>query len=184
MKKRTKFIITTLWILLSRSYDVLATYQYTPDLKHEANPLASIFNFGWMTIIPIVAIITGYIIYAYYQSTFKSYPLHPQEKGYSFWQFATYLYLGKPAHWTATMYQLPKDKKRLHFYLGKVLTRCLAFAGIVSTVMWLLINYTGFYKQYHSAFAVYSILAVGCVLISAQWMKEEYKIYQLETLRA
>lgn len=182
MNKRTKFIITTLWILLSRSYDVLATYQYTPDLSNEANPLASIFGWGWIPILSIITILMSYIFYAYYISTFKNYQLHPQKKGYSFGKFASYVYLGKDAHWTANLYQLPNSFQRLHHFMGNILSRCFVYAGILTTPMWLLMNYTDFYKKYHSAAAVYTLLVVGCVALSVSWLRKEYNIYKQQSL--
>ena len=178
MNKRIKFIVTTLWILLSRSYDVFATYQYTPDLKHEANPLASVLGWGWMPILTLVSILMAYIIYAYYISTFKKYPLHPQQSGYSFVKFATYLYLGKNAHWTANLYQLPKDIKRMHHVMGNILSRCFVYAGMLTTPMWLLINYTDFYKEYHSAAFIYTLLVSGCLIITGAWFRQQYVIYK------
>lgn len=180
MSKRIKFFITVLWILLSRSYDVYATYQYTPDLSHEANPLASVLGLGWLPILIIVTVLMSYIIYAYYVSVFKKYPLHPKEVDYDFKNFAIFLYLGKKAHWSATLYQLPKDLNRLNHFMGNVLSRSFVFAGIVSTIMWLLINYTDFYKPYHNAPFIYSLLAIGSIGLSIQWMYNEYKKYRLQ----
>ena len=45
MNRKLKFIIMTVWILLTRGYDTYATYQHTPDLDKKANPLVSVFGF-------------------------------------------------------------------------------------------------------------------------------------------
>ena len=52
MKKNLKFIFTTTWILLSRSYDAYCTNALTPDLSKEANPLVSIGGISsWTTLL-------------------------------------------------------------------------------------------------------------------------------------
>lgn len=182
MKKYIRFTLITVWILLSRFYDVYATYQHTPDLKQEANPLASVLHLGWAPIIAIVALLTGYIIYAFYVSTFKKYDLAPKEKGYSFIPFAIYLYLGKKQHWTAMFYKLPKDVKRFNHFMGYMLAAGMSFAGVVSTAMWLLINYTDtYYYKYHNPVIVYSVILVGVVAIALQWHIKMYKQYKLAT---
>ncbi len=182
MKKYIRFTLITVWILLSRFYDVYATYQHTPDLKKEANPLASVLHLGWGPILLVVILLTGYIIYAFYVSSFKKYNLLPPERGYRFIPFSIYLYLGKKAHWTAMFYKFPKDIKRLNHYLGYMLAMGMAFAGVISTAMWLLINYTDFYmQQYHSPALVYTIILAGVVLIALQWHLKLYRQYKVVT---
>jgi hypothetical protein len=43
--KTLKFLIILLWILFSKSYDAYCTFQHTPDLSKEANPLVSLLGF-------------------------------------------------------------------------------------------------------------------------------------------
>lgn len=176
MRKSVKFAITTLWILLSRSYDVFATYQHTPNLQKEANPLASVFHLGWSPILLIISLLTIGLIYMYYVATFKPYDLLPQERGYNFRQVTTYTYLGKADKWTAMLYKLPKGKRLVH-YAGPLMARIISYAGIISTAMWLLINYTEFYKHYHTAGMVYAILIAGLIAIIAHWHWQLYRRY-------
>lgn len=177
MSKTVKFAVTTLWILLSRSYDVFATYQHTPDLQHEANPLASVFHLGWSPILLVVGLLTLAIIYFYYVATFKKYQLTPEQKGYNLRQFITHIYLGKADKWSAMLYKFPSSKRMIH-YFGPQLAKSMAFAGIISTTMWLLINYTEFYKHYHTAGMVYAILFVGIAAIIIHWHWQLYRRYR------
>ncbi len=181
MKKVMKFALTTAWILFSRAYDVYATYQHTPDLKKEANPLASVLHLNWSPILFIVGVLTLGILYAYYVATFKPFQLLPQEKGFNFRQVTTHIYLGHHDRWTALLYQLPKSRKRLLHYLGHTLTIAMVYVGIVSTAMWLLINYTEFYKDYHSARVVYGIIVVGILLSTYIWHRRMYRQYLIAT---
>ena len=180
MNKKITFSLTTTWILLSRAYDALCTYQYTPDLSHEANPLVSVLGMTWGPLLLVIGLLCIYSIYAYYRSVFEDFSLAPTEKGYSFNHFMGYVYIGRKCHWLSSLYRLPTSAKRFHHYMGHLFSRCLDFAGVVSTIMWLLINYTDFYmKQWHSTTFIYSLLAVGCTLICYQWLWRMYQAYKL-----
>ncbi|MFN0204432.1 MAG: hypothetical protein ACKVTZ_23135 [Bacteroidia bacterium] len=177
MNKQLKFWLVSLWIIFSRAYDAYATYVFTPDLSKEMNPLASILGLGWNPILLIVMGLTLYVVYAYYCSEFKPYNITPTEKGFSFSQFCTFLYLGRKRHWTAVLYQLPTDFNRIRQYTGVVLSPSLAYAGVISTLMWIGINYTTFYKQYHNAYAIYGLLILGVFGISIYKSWELYQVY-------
>lgn len=180
MRKSLKFILVTVWILVTRSYDAWSTFQYTPDLSREANPLASVFGLGWSPILLIVGVLCLYSIFAFYKSMFEEYAFLPSEKDLNFSEFTTYLYLGEKARWTEALYKLPSSWKRLNHYLGRYLTRCLVFVGFVSTAMWLGIWYSEFYKEAHSAVLIYSIIIAGCGLIAYLWNKNLYQDYNLQ----
>jgi len=177
MNRKLKFIITTVWILLSRAYDVYATYQHTPDLSKEANPLVSVFGFNWTSLLAVVLFCSIYVIYTYYLTTFHPFNLEPKEKGYTLSHFIGYIYTGKKQSWISLFYKFPKDLKRLNHYSGQLFSRCLVFAGVVSTIMWLLINNTEFYKNIHSVTMIYLILIIGSVIICHRWFKRKYSVY-------
>ncbi len=178
MKKVIKFSLVTLWIVLTRAYDAYSTYQYTPDLSQEANPLSSVLGLSWVPLLSIISLLLIYCIYAYYQSEFKSFNFLPSESGYTLSELSTYLYLGKKAHWTSIFYSLPNEGKRFNHYMGTLMPPCLVFAGVVSTIMWLLINYTDWYLAYHSATAIYLILILGGIAIVGRWNWKMYHQYQ------
>ena len=182
MNKRLKFALTTIWILFSRSYDAYCTNLLSPDLSKEANPLVTIVGISsWSTLLIILSVLTIYVIYANYISVFRPMNLLPNEKGYSFNNFVAFVYLGNKDSWTSILYKFPKDLKRANNYFGHLLTKGLVYAGFVSTVMWLLINNTDYYKTIHSAFLVYSILIAGCFVIGYRWNKNLYKQYQIDS---
>ena len=178
MTKNQKFIITTTWILLSRGYDAYCTYMLTPDLSKEANPLVSFGGISsWTTLIVILSLLTIYTLYAYYVSLYKPMNLIPKEEGYSFGDFVAYVYLGQKDSWTSVLYKFPRSFKRATHYFGHVLSKGLVFAGVVSSIMWLLINNTEFYKSIHSAALIYTILICGTLIIVYRWNKKLYKQY-------
>lgn len=178
MSKKLKFIVVSVWIILSRSYDVYATYQYTPDLSKEANPLTSVLGLGWLPLIIIVCVLTTYIIYAYYISLFEKYKLYPAKKHYSFSRFIGYMQTGKNIKWTGLFYTSPSDIKRVHHNFGPILAMCLSYAGIISTIMWLMINYTSFYKTYHNTGFIYGLIGMGCIALSIKWYWRHYLMYR------
>lgn len=177
MNKKVKFTMTTAWILLSRSYDAYCTHQLTPDLSKEANPLVSILGLTWTPLLIILGLLTIYAIYAYYISVFKPKNLFPTEKGYTFSQFAAFIYLGYMQKWTAVFYRVPNNFNRFNHYMGHTLTQCLVYAGFVSTLMWLLINNSDYYKTIHRATAIYIILIAGCVALIYNWNRVMYNRY-------
>ena len=182
MKKTIRFTLLSLWILLSRSYDAYATYQFTPDLESEANPLVSVLGMDWTPLLAIVGALTIYVVYAFYKRTFKTENLFPQERGLSFSQFIGYMYSGQKKSAWVLLYGLPKSFTRFNQFMGIHLTHGLIFAGVVSTLMWLGINYTEFYKDLHSVSAIYAILIAGTVLISYIWFRKAYTTYNLATV--
>jgi len=177
MAKKVKFIVTTVWIILSRSYDAYCTYQLTPDLSKEGNPLVSVIGMTWTPLLITIGILTLYVIYTYYISIFKPIEMLPTEKGYNMGNILAYSYLGQKDHWLSVIYRVPENIKRFNHFMGHTLIRCLVFAGFVSTAMWLLINYTDFYKSIHSSALIYSILIIGCIIIIYFWNKSMYKQY-------
>lgn len=182
MHKGLTFLIVSFLLLSTRAYDAYSTYQYTPDLSHEANPLVSLLGLSWIPLLIVLSLLMLYCLYAYYVSTFEAFDFAPEEKGYSFSEFTTYSYLGRKAHWSAMLIQLPRDAKRFHHYMGQLLTRCLLFAGFVSTLMWILIQYVpGYLGNFHSAKIIYMILGVGSVFIICQWSHKQYKSYITRT---
>jgi Kef-type K+ transport system membrane component KefB len=178
MKKHLKFFTLTAWILFSRSFDAYCTHTLTPDLSKEANPLVTVGGVSsWTVLIVILSILTAYALFTFFIRTYKPMNLFPEEKGYSFSHFVGYLFLGKKEPWTSTLFKYPSNMKRLNNYMGVILTRCLVFAGIVSTTMWILIHNSEYYRSIHSAPIVYSILIAGCFVIIYVWKKKEYNSY-------
>ena len=180
MSKKNKFIFTTIWILFSRSYDAYCTFQLTPDLSKESNPLVSWLGMTWTPLLITISLLTIYVIYVYARSVFYPTNLIPAEKGYSFSNIIAFVYLGYKDEWTALFYKFPKNLQRFNRYMGYFMPPCLVFAGIVSTLMWLLINYSSFYKNYHSVSLIYTFLIGGCVLIIYQWNRLLYQKYLRE----
>lgn len=96
----------------------------------------------WTPLLLTISILTVYVFHTYYLTTFKPRNLLPDEKGYTFSNVAAFIYLGRKDELTSVFYKFPHELSRFNYYMRHVLTRCLLFAGFVSTIMWVLINYT------------------------------------------
>src|SRR5882672_10004465 len=177
MTKKTKFIITTTWILLTRSYDAYCTNQLTPDLSKEINPLVSVLSMTWTPLLLTLAILITYSIYTYYLTVFKTKNLLPTQRGFSLSNIIAFTFLGQKDSWTAILYKFPKDISRFNQYMGHIMTRCLVFVGFVSTAMWILINYTDYYEKFHSPTFIYLFIVFGCAWIIYKWNKEMFIQY-------
>jgi len=178
--KRLKFFIILFWMLFTKSYDAYCTFQHTPDLSKEANPLVSVLGFNWFWLLLVIGILTIYTCYTLYLISFKPVKLYPVEKEYSFSNFIAYMYFGKKSNLLSMLYKLPSLKdKRIHYSLGNILVRYLVFAGLVSTIMWLLINNSEFYRDIHNHLVVYGILISGTFMIMYNYYKTNYKRYQM-----
>ena len=185
MSKSFRFALATVWILLSRSYDAYCTNQLTPDLSKESNPLVSVFGLSWTPLLLVLSVLTLYAIYVAYLVAFKPMNLLPREKGYSFGEVTAFTYFGtlgssrtsKRSPVIKMFYSIPKDLHRFNQYMGHTLTQCLVYAGIVSTVMWLLIRHTSFYAPFHNVYVIYTLLIGGCAAIIYTWHKRMYAEY-------
>ena len=177
MNKTIKFIVISLWVVLTRVYDTYATYQFTPDLSQEANPLVSILGFSWSPLLVTILGLSIWVIYCFFKATFSSHKPIPEETNYNFSNFIGYIYTGEKQKWFSILYKLPSSFNRFNLIMGHLLTRCLVFAGMISTTMWLLLNHTEFYKEIHSPYLIYSILVIGGVVICHHWFSTQFKRY-------
>jgi len=178
MKQHLRFFIIGSWILGSRAFDAFSTFQHTPDLSKESNPLASVMGLSWGPLLLVVTTLTLYAVYALAVRTYQPMELHPDEKDFTFSEFIGYVYLGKRAPWTTLFYRFPSSIHRFNTWMGYVMSSCLVYAGILSTLMWLLIQHVPWYRDYHSPALIYSLLIGGCLIILYRWNKNEFIRYQ------
>lgn len=179
MKKHLKFTLILTGILLTRAYDAYCTALFTPDLKREANPLASVFHVQWGGLLLIVGCMLLYVVYALYINMYKQVNLFPAQKHLSFGQFVVHSLYGPGERWTAFLYKLPADKQKMHYVFGYILSYGLLWAGLVTTVMWLLINHTAtYYTQYHSYKGTVSLVLGGVAVVIYYYFNELYNAYK------
>ena len=90
------------------------------------------------------------------------------------------MYFGKESNLLSILYKFPKiNERRFHYTFGNIFVRFLVYAGVISTTMWLLINNSELYKDFHNPYFIYSILIVGIVIIMFFYYKKHYIKYKL-----
>ena len=179
MKKHLKFVLILTGILLTRAYDAYCTALFTPDLKQEANPLASVFHIQWSWLLLIIGCVLLYVGYALYINMYKQVNLFPTQKHLPFGQFVVQTLYGPGARWTAFLYKLPADKQKMHSVFGHILSYGLLWAGLVTTVMWLLINHTAtYYTQYHSYKGTVILVLTGVAGVAYYYFSQLYIAYK------
>ena len=67
--------------------------------------------------------------------------------------------------------------RHFHAYNGHVLSIGLVWGGILTTLMWLGINHSEIYPQYHSTTAIYTLVVLGFMGLGYRWHLREYKNY-------
>ena len=180
MKKFLCFTAGTLWIGLSRAYDIYCTYDFTPDLQREANPLVTVLgidNWFWLMLIIIPLII--YTIYAWYYRIYLLDLDYPEEKDLSFGDFMAYLYFNKRKKWYEMLYKLPLSLRQNHRIMSMLLPQGLMFAGVVSTIMWIGIRQQwSWYLELHSVPLIWAIIIIGTGAIFVLNCRKEYSVYK------
>lgn len=176
--KHLRFFTLLFLILATRAYDFYSTYRFTPDLSKEGNPLVLLTGSNWYYLTAILLVLLLFVLYGLYVSIYKPINIIPKETGLSFGSFIAYTYFGKPEKFISVFYKIPKDTKRAGYITGGLLPLSLLWAGIVTTIMWLLINHTdNYYTNYHSYKLTILVIILGIVGIAYNYFRNLYKIY-------
>ncbi|MEX8547240.1 MAG: hypothetical protein V5804_06530 [Mucilaginibacter sp.] len=174
------FITVSLWIIITRIYDVYETYLFMPNLDREINPLVKYLHVGWTGLLLVITLLVVYIIFSFYKFLFDKPLSLPKENGLNFSEFFTTWYFGKKENWYKAFYKFP-DTKRVHYFAGVFFASAISVAGLCTTLMWVLIKYTSwYYTKYHNIIT----LLIGfsfCFVPSLWYIQIMYKRYKLLT---
>lgn len=164
--KHNYFFSFTILILFTRAYDVYSTFQFTPDFSKEANPLSSILGLGGIGVTIVVSIIMLYTIFALYKYQKYKNDLLPKEEKLTYKEFNKYYN------------NFGKQGVRM-LVDGYVFSRTFAVVGIITTIMWALINHTTwYYNNYHNPKLIYLMLIVVTIFFNFFFIKSKFKEYQ------
>lgn len=177
---RLEFFLLTLFLIITRCWDIAATYFVTPDLEKETNPVVSIFGQEWIAVIIVQALLMSVIITLNYYSLFKIKTSYPSQRACSFKDFIVYYYFGEKQNLIKMLYRFPKNRDVLIKALGYILPRALiAISIFISMSSTLLIVSDDYRKFYGVAKPYYYIVMVAIVfLFSVLFFKKEYLFYQ------
>ncbi|HEX8545970.1 MAG TPA: hypothetical protein VF691_03350, partial [Cytophagaceae bacterium] len=105
--------------------------------------------------------------------------IFPEEKGLSFKEFVTTGYCGKKSGWSVLLLKRPRGAGRLHYFMGLFLGSGISFAGIITTLQWVLIrNSSLFLNKTIWLTIAYSLLVAGAVLPGFLILRLLYSSYK------
>lgn len=167
-------------MLFSRVFDWYFTYKYSPDLKFEANPMVSLFNFQWLEFIFLSLFLILLISFCQYYDLFLSTTKFPDEKGLSFSEFASLLWFGRKRHFIFYLIAFAKDWDMRIRYIGYAGSRLLPIISFIAGASWIGISeYSWFEKAYSTSFPIfpYGLIIVGAPSFLFLFLRREYEHY-------
>jgi len=151
--KLTKFISIFLLIIITRVADIVFTYQYTPDLKNEANPLVVHLGFGWKEIIIIQLVAIIYIGYLLYGHIYNRNDINPKIKNLSFNYFALQQCYGDKFTDTSKKWNIlidyPRNSQRIKYIMGWVLPMATIIIGFELVLLHLSLRNSQIFRYYY-----------------------------------
>lgn len=179
-----KFFTLAVLVILSRFYDVLTTYKYTPDLSNESNPIVLWFGAGWTTVIILQTLLTLLVIYFLYNYFFKFTPIIPEDKTLTLKQYISYFHFNEPNSLHKILYKMPENKKEFMASIGYVASMTLIWVSIIvgTSTSFLLLSevYQEIYKQ-GIPYLLYCIILGIATFFYFRFFKKEYKKYKNKT---
>lgn len=176
-----RFALVVILIFALRITDLLITYEYTPDLAHELNPVVSIFGADWSVFLIVQASLFLFIVGLTYFYFFHE-PVKVEQKGLSFTDFI-YSYFHGSLHSSRKRIALfPKNIRRHLVFNGfffMTLAICESIFAIIHNL--LIVNYNYIYIEimtaYHKPiFALLGILFI--VSASFYFFAKEFRRYK------
>ncbi len=183
-KKRIQFFVLSGLVILTRLLDAVFTFQYTPDLTHEANPLVVFMGFEWGGIILFQCLGIIFVSYVNYKQITSEYTFLPKEKNLSLKSFAAYTCYGKSfrlnLHKWYLLFCFPIGKERNRYILGWVLPRALILVGFFIIILHLLLKYSVAYQSIHYIALpfFYFLIVISVVFCYYLFIRTKYKEYQ------
>jgi len=172
-----KFIFLSALLILTRFADAQTTYLYTSDLKKEANPLVSLFGFGWTG--SIIIQITGltFVIYALWIYSFKKVQVPDFNKKITLKQFISLFHFNDTGSFLKLFYKLPTNKNSLLYSFGYISTYTLIFFSIIvscsTTFLILSKGYRNFYSFYKTPILLYTLSFILIIILAVRFYKKE-----------
>ena len=124
--------------LISAAADFIITYIGTPDLKHESNPIVSVYGFGWGAMLTAnLVIFVMYAVLAYY--TFIRFERSVIQCG-GFRQYYSILCFGRPGSFMRTLYKMPSNKDYWRYMMactGYIFTVLFPVFRLIAIIEWI-----------------------------------------------
>lgn len=186
--KWVKFWVVITLLLLTRILDILFTYQYTPDLNNEGNPLVLYFNFGWIEIFILQFVGVALIGFLLYKHMFNENNMNPKINGLSFNAFALHQYYGIEylnisKRWNLFL-DYPKGLKRNRYILGWVLPAAAIVVGLELIIIHIFLKESQTFRHYYRIIlpGIYGLLALSVFMCLYLYMRVKYMTYKRSSL--
>ncbi|HKR04830.1 MAG TPA: hypothetical protein VJY62_09355 [Bacteroidia bacterium] len=181
MRKKTKFLVLTILLIVGRIYDVYSTSIYTPDLAHETNIAVKYLGAGWTSVIALQLLVTGLVIFFLHYYFFKFKTIRPDESDLTLKQYISYSLFNDKNSFGKAFYKMPGNKSVLIATTGYITTMTLiAISYIVGTSTTILImseDYKRIYKM-GIPYLLYCIIGMAAIYFTTRFFQIEYKRYK------
>jgi len=178
-----KFLLLASLLIVTRMYDFIATYLYTPVLSNETNILVRLFELNYAKIAVIQFFLLLLVILClkfYIKNNNNNNIINGNIKIQNIKDFITYFHFGQKLNMLAFLYKVPKLKPIIYL-IGYVATYSLIiFSFIVGTSTIFLIK-SNYYKTIYKSFgpyALYTILLITVIVITIKFYKSEFLKYK------
>jgi len=181
MSKRNKFIVLACLVVTGRFYDILTTALYTPDLKHEANPLVFFMGLGWTGLLFIQLLLVSALLYGLYYYFFKFKTITPGEPGLSFKQYISFFCFNNKYSFNKVFYETPTNKQGLVAIASYVTSMSVMFfsylAGISTTFLLISPAYKQIYRHGIPYLMILFFVIPSIFYFAYRFFKMEYREY-------
>lgn len=179
----TKQYITAItYIILLRVVDLGLTFVYTPNLKHEWNPIVSIFSYSWIGMLITQILVVSLIVFVMSFYFFKK-PLTNLPADLSFRDYIYYYFHNQKRSQEKKWLKYNRITiNRILAYNGFILMTMaisISYLAIINNLMiiYMVKSYSRFITQYGSYFYI-SILTMMAILSFILFFAMEYKSYK------
>ena len=182
MSHKTKFTILAILVVCGRLFDVCTTAVYTPDLKHEANPLVYFFGAGWTVLILVQVIITLLLVYGLYYYFFQFRSIEPEERGLNLREYISYFCFSNKHSFTKVFYETPTNRSGLVAISVYVTTMTLIFFSFLVGTSTVFLIISPAYKQIYKhglPLVMMGFVFPSIAYFSLQFFRMEYEKYKL-----
>jgi len=182
--KWIKYCLSILLLLLTRLVDIVFTYQYTPNLSKEGNPLVVYFNFGWAEI--LICQFVGIILISWllYSHIFNKSNMNPEVNGLSFNSFALHQYYGAEylsisKKWNVFL-DYPKGFQRNKYILGWVLPQAAIVVGLQLVIIHIFLRENQTFRSNYRIILpwIYVLLVLSVFLCFYLYMRVKFINYK------
>lgn len=179
---KKKKLITVIFLLsITRIGDGLTTYLVTPNLEGEKNPLVTVFEFGWISLILSGFFLVMLVSFLYHYYLHYEESVNPPEQLKDMKSYISYYYFGDKDSFPKLFYAFPKNKQALLASIGFVLSHSLIAYSFLLIFHNLLIYYSDAYNYfmvvYNGWILMYAVLLPVGYYFFLLFFRQKYMSY-------